>query len=214
MSVLSNTNDTSNHVNDESVKVMIDVSRNLEFSMNKLVSSTGSGNTEEIISRLQSFVRKYEQMSIDIQSASKLIDRSSEFAETQIKSAVFLHCRRNLHDIHASMNAIDTRIGIIQQKLNTIRKQLPPRKHSLVEPGPFYYKCVYAGGVRYRDYPSNSAKVVSDDAVVTVGQVVEIIERVFIASEHSVFLHCEGSGWLFENKKDITCFIRTSPPSA
>ena len=48
---------------------------------------------------------------------------------------------------------------------------------------------------------------------VVVNQVVAIAERVFIASEHSVYLHNEGVGWLFENKKDIICFVRVSAPS-
>lgn len=182
----------------------------LIFSMNKMVSSGKRESTDDIILRLESFAKKYEQMTVDIHTASTLIEKSSQFAETQIRSAVFLHCRRSLHNIAHSMTNIDNRIIAIQQKLNGIRKQLPPKKHSLVENGPFSYKCVHVGGVRYREYPSSSAKVVSNDAVVTLNQVVEIAERVFISSEHSVFLHNKGVGWLFENKKDIICFVRVT----
>lgn len=190
-----------------------DQTSSLVFSMNKLVSSNSTGNPDEIIARLELFTKKYEQMAVDIKAASQIIEKSSQFAEEQIRAATYLHSRRNLQAIQQSMNNIDTRIVVIQERLNKVRKQLPPKKHSLVEPGPFYYKCVYPGGVRYRDYPSSSAKVVGEDAVVVMNQVVAIAERVFIASEHSVYLHNQGVGWLFENKKDIICFVRvTAPP--
>lgn len=190
-----------------------DQTSSLVFSMNKLVSSNSTGNPDEIIARLESFTKKYEQMAVDIKAASQIIEKSSQFAEEQIRAATYLHSRRNLQAIQQSMNNIDTRIVVIQERLNKVRKQLPPKKHSLVEPGPFYYKCVYPGGVRYRDYPSSSAKVVGEDAVVVMNQVVAIAERVFIASEHSVYLHNQGVGWLFENKKDIICFVRVTAPS-
>eukprot|EP01032_Pedospumella_encystans_P030174 gene30174-34057_t len=124
-------------------------------------------------------------MARDVQAASKQVDKSSQFAKEQIESAVFTQYKRKLQTIQQSMTNIDLRLIGIQERLNGVRQQMPAKKHSLVETGPFYYKCVYPGGVRYRDYPSSSAKVVSDDAVVTMNQVVEIAERVFIASEHS-----------------------------
>ncbi len=184
----------------------------LNFSINKLVSSDMHGSTDEIVTRLESFAKKYEQMADDIKAASQLVDKSSQFAKVQIESAIFTQYRRKLQTIQQSMTNIDMRLIGIQERLNSVRQQMPAKKHSLVETGPFYYQCVYPGGVRYRDYPSSSAKVVSDDAVVTMNQVVEIAERVFIASEHSVYLHSHGVGWLFENKKDIICFLRVPAP--
>lgn len=184
---------------------------NLAFSIDKLTTMADSRSADDdIVARLEGFVKKYEQMILDVCAASKVIDRSSQYAEQLLRSALFLQCRRQLQNTHQSMNCIDLKVMVIQQKLNNIRKNLPPVKHSLVETGPFYYKCVYPGGVRYRDYPSSNAKIVSDDAVVTHNQVIEIVERVFIASEHSVYLHNKGVGWLFENKKDIICFVRVS----
>ena len=184
----------------------------LNFSINKLVSSNVQSSTDEIVARLESFAEKYEQMARDIQVASQLVDKSSQFAKEQIESTIFTQYKRKLQTIQQSMTNIDLRLIGIQERLNGVRQQMPAKKHSLVETGPFYYKCVYPGGVRYRDYPSSSAKVVSDDAVVTMNQVVEIAERVFIASEHSVYLHRHGVGWLFENKKDIICFLRVPAP--
>ena len=185
----------------------------LTFSINKLASPSAPTPDSEIIQRLESFRVKYEQMSADIQVASKLIATSSQCAENQLRTATLLHYRRKLHNIHQAMINVDSAILSIQQRLNKIRKGLPARKHSLVETGPFYFKCIYHGGVRYRDYPSVNAKVVSDDDIVVNNQVVEVAERVFIAAEHSVFLHCKGKGWIFENKKEIICFERVAPPS-
>mmetsp|Transcript_112749 Transcript_112749/g.221030 ORF Transcript_112749/g.221030 Transcript_112749/m.221030 type:complete len:218 (-) Transcript_112749:92-745(-) len=183
-----------------------------EFSLNKLSSIGSDSHHDDILARLEAFTKKYEQMTLDVREASKVIERSSRFAESVLRSAVFLQCRRKLQNVHQAMGKVDIRILTIQQKLNSIRRQLPARKHSLVESGPFYYKCIYPGGVRYRDYPSINAKVVGADAIVTHNQVIEIAERVFIASEHSVFLHNRGVGWLFENKKEIICFQRVMHP--
>lgn len=189
-----------------------------EFSLAKLCTSNTLDREQDISSRLVSFTKKYEQMSDDVRAASRVIEKSSLYAESLLRSATFLQFRRRLHNIQQSMNKIDCRIVVIQQKLNSIRKNLPARKHSLVETGPMQYRCVYPGGVRFRDYPSINAKIVNENAIVVHNQVVDIAERVFIASEQSVFLHCRGVGWLFENKKDIICFKRVllpavSPPS-
>jgi hypothetical protein len=186
-------------------------SASLTFSLDNLTNDRPAAD-EEITSRLEGFAKKYEQMSNDIAVASAIIGRSSQYAENLLRSATFLQCRRKLHNVHNSLNKIDMRVLAIQQKLNSIRRQLPARKHSLVEVGPFYYKCVYPGGVRYRDYPSANAKIVADNTIAEHNQIVTITERVFIASEHSVFLHNKGVGWLFENKKDIICFQRVAVP--
>lgn len=182
-------------------------------SMNNLTSNSSIAADNDIILRLEAFTKKYEQMVADVGAATKIVQHSSAYAESLLGSAIFLQIKRKVKNIHQSMNNIDLKVMSIQQKLNNIRKQLPPKQHSLVETGPFYYKCVYPGGVRYRDYPSGTAKVVGDDAVVTHNQVIEVAERVFIAAEHSVFLHNRGVGWLFENKKDIICFVRVSSVS-
>ena len=180
----------------------------IHFSLDNLAVPSSPSKDADIIQRMESFKKKYEQMAEDIEASSKLIEKSSNFAEATLRSAVLLQYRRKLHVFHHTMQNIDKKVLLIQERLNNIRKLLPARKHSLVESGPFLYKCTYPGGVRYREYPSANAKVVSEDAIVIFNQVVEIAERVFIASEHSVFLHCKGSGWLFENKKDIVCFQR------
>jgi hypothetical protein len=183
----------------------------LSYSLDKLTNDRPAAD-KEITSRLEGFAKKYEQMSSDIAEASAIIRKSSQYAENLLRSATFLQCRRKLHNVHSGLSKIDMRILAIQQKLNSIRRQLPARKHSLVEMGPFYYKCVYPGGVRYRDYPSTNAKIVADNTIAEHNQIVAIAERVFIASEHSVFLHNKGVGWLFENKKDIICFQRVPVP--
>jgi hypothetical protein len=184
------------------------------FVLQKLSASSETSHEDDIITRLDAFAKKYEQMSADMQAASKVVRNSSLYAEDLQRSAVLLQCRRKLHNIHNAMRNVDSRVLAMQHRLNNIRRALPARKHSLVESGPFQYKCVYPGGVRYRDYPSSTAKVVGEDVLVMHNQVVEIAERVFIASEQSVFLHNRGVGWLFENKKDTVCFMRVLSPQA
>jgi hypothetical protein len=182
------------------------------FVLQNLSASPVVSHEVDIITRLDAFAKKYEQMSVDMKTASTVIRSTSLYAEDLLRSAVLLQCRRKLHNIHSAMRNVDSRILVIQHRLNNIRRSLPARKHSLVESGPFMYKCVYPGGVRYRDYPSSTAKIVGEDVLVLHNQVVEIAERVFIASEQSVFLHNRGVGWLFENKKDTVCFVRMLSP--
>lgn len=181
------------------------------FSLDTLLSiSKQSSNGEAYIAqRLDIFRMKYEQMLESLQIAQNRIETSSHYAEAQQRSEVFLFYRRKLHLLRQSIVQINARIRHIQQRLNKVRRQIPSQ-HSLVETGPFYYRCVYPGGVRYRDYPSSLASVIRESLVVEYDQVVEVVERVFIAQEYSVFLHIRGIGWLFENIKDMVCFERVA----
>ncbi|KAJ1421415.1 hypothetical protein B484DRAFT_452700 [Ochromonadaceae sp. CCMP2298] len=180
------------------------------FAVDRL-SEEGSNTDEEIAQRLDSFKAKYMQMLGDLQLSAKRIEDASRHAEAHVKSAVYLHYGRKFHAIHHSMTRIDKKILEVQKRLNVIRKQMPQRKHSLVETGPFTYKCVAANGAHYRDFPSTTAKVINENALVACDQEIEIAERVFIASEQSVFLHCRGYGWLFENRREEVCFVRVAP---
>jgi hypothetical protein len=177
------------------------------FAVDRL-SEEGSNTTEEAIAqRLDSFKAKYLQMLRDLQISAKRIEDASRYAEAHVKSAVYLHYSRKIRAIYLSdMSRIDSKILEVQKRLNIIRKQMPQKKHSLVESGPFLYKCVVKGA-HYRDFPSTTAKVINDNAI-ACGQEVEIAERVFISTEQSVFLHCRGFGWLFENRREEVCFVR------
>jgi len=185
--------------------------RKSSFSLERL-SLIGDRNSDaEILQRVQSFYIKYEQMIEDIETAMQRIEKCSHYAETQVRVGMLLHYRRKIRSIQQSMKSIDSKVLAIQARLNAIRKNMPDGTHSLVESGPFFYRCIHPGGVRYRDYPSVNSKIVNLKAIVVYKQIVEIAERVYIAAEHSVFLHCRGVGWLFENKKDRVCFERIAP---
>lgn len=51
----------------------------------------------------------------------------------------------------------------------------------------------FIGGVRYREYPSSSAKFIPG-LLIEFNEVVEVAERVFITGENSVFVHVVGTG--------------------
>jgi len=42
--------------------------------------------------------------------------------------------------------------------------------------------------------------------------VVKVDERVYISGENLVYLHVEGTGWLFENKEGVTVLRRIPQP--
>ena len=179
------------------------------FALEDVVDVSIRSKEEEmhIVTQLGAFLEKYGEMLKILRRASKQIDNASRYAEAQLRSAAFLLYRRKLALISRAVQHINTKVRGIQMRLNNIRKQMPSQQ-SLVETGPFFYRCVYQGGVRYRDYPSSTAHHVKDVQVVLFEQVVEICERVFISGEQSVFLHHKGMGWLFENLKDLVCFER------
>ena len=113
--------------------------------------------------------------------------------------------RCKLQDLQISMLRINERCEKLQIRLNSLRRECPG-KSALVENGPFMYKCIYKGGVRYRDYPSSSARVTGK--VIAYNDSVLVSERVFITGENSIFLHVKGTGWLFENRESLKCMTR------
>ena len=94
----------------------------------------------------------------------------------------------------------------VQLKLNSIREPHTPQSKALIQEGPFAYKCVHPGGVRYRDYPRHDASILNYS--IKHNEVVPIDERVYIAGESLVYLHVKGRGWLFENKDGIIALKR------
>lgn len=110
--------------------------------------------------------------------------------------------RCKLQDLRISMLRINERCEKLQIRLNCLRREAPG-KSALVENGPFLYKCIYKGGVRYRDYPSSSARVTGK--VIAYNDFVTVTERVFITGENSIYLFVKGTGWLFENRDSLKC---------
>ena len=105
-----------------------------------------------------------------------------------------------------SMVDIMNRCQAVQLTLNGIRQAYNSHSKALVQKGPFQYKCVYHGGVRYRDYPREDAAILN--SVIEFEEIVEVDERVYIAGETLVYLHVRGKGWLFENKNGIIALKR------
>ena len=97
---------------------------------------------------------------------------------------------------------LSTRCNALKMRLNNVREILPSN-HALIDKGPFYYRCVYKGGVKFRNFPSSTAKVTGK--IIEYDDIAVVIERVFLSSENSVFLHVDGYGWLFENIGNLKC---------
>jgi len=115
------------------------------------------------------------------------------------------HYRAKIGRLKKAVLHISDRTRRLQGRLNAVRKQCPKNRTHIVQKGPFYYRCVYPGGVRYRELPSSSAKYIPSGAVIAHDATVAVAERIFINGEASVFLHVHGVGWLMENKGDLVC---------
>jgi hypothetical protein len=80
-----------------------------------------------------------------------------------------------------AMAALEQRMQTLQGRLNSVRLRLP-KNHVFIELGTFVYRCVYPGGVRYRNFPSFKGAVVTDVAMVAYQQEVPIVEKMFITA--------------------------------
>ena len=109
------------------------------------------------------------------------------------------------------MQLISDRSKRLQTRLNVIRKDCTANRTHLVQKGPFHYKCIHRGGIRYREFPSTNAKYIASKVAVVYNEHINVSERVFINGESSVFLHVTGVGWLAENK-GTTIFLELSTP--
>lgn len=207
---VANCDDYGTVENNEDVKLPPAVDRQpTSFALENVVSTSirSKGEEAEVLMRLETFLQKYQVMLDTLRVASRRVEKAGKYGEIQLRSAAFILYRRKLAIVTKSIVHINSKIRAIQLRLNDARKQLPSQQ-SLVEQGSFYYRCVYQGGVRYRDYPSSGAQMLKDNRTCEFEQVVKISERVFIGGEQSVFLHHQGVGWLFENLKDLVCFER------
>ena len=80
-----------------------------------------------------------------------------------------------------AMTSLELRMRTLQSRLDSVRLTLP-KNHVFIESGTFVYRCVYPGGVRYRNFPSFRGTVVTDVAMVAYQQEVPIIEKMFITA--------------------------------
>ena len=152
-----------------------------------------SRRQKEGFEHIEAFTESLQRIS----SASEIIKEQEEKLQTYLTK---------LDNAKVAMLEIMNRTQTVQLKLNSIRQLYTPQSKALVQEGPFAYKCVHQGGVRYRDYPRKDAAILN--LSIKFGEVVLIDERVYIAGEALVYLHVKGRGWLFENKDGIIALKR------
>jgi hypothetical protein len=122
------------------------------------------------------------------------------------------HFRAKIARLKKAMLNINEKSKQLQTRLNVVRKQTPKNRTHIVQKGPFFYRCIYPGGVRYRELPSSNAKYISSGTMISYDTRVIVAERIFINGESSVFLHVSGVGWLMENKGPMVCLEMCGPP--
>lgn len=135
---------------------------------------------------------------------------SSVFSAQQARLVEYV---RKLKAVRAGMADAVRRVQAMQGKLNTVRSQHASHSQALQQNGPFTYRCVWQGGVRYREYPRSDANA-SRTKMVAFGELVSVAERVYISGEALVFLHVRGVGWLFESKDGVPAMRLVPAPPA
>ena len=170
--------------------------------MKRLCDCTGG----DLLNRIGTLNRQQKEVLEKLVAISAFLDAAIlPMALVDNRRIVATKFRCKLQDLRISMLRISERCEKLQIRLNCLRRECPG-KSALVEKGPFLYKCIYKGGVRYRDYPSSSARVTGK--VIAYNDSVTVTERVFITGENSIFLHVRGIGWLFENRDSLKCMSR------
>ena len=127
---------------------------------------------------------------------------------------------RQIMQVKQSMQNITNRIQLMQGRLNRIRQRLPPNSTVLIEkPNKtelfdtvYYYRCILPNGMRYMSKPSKIANFIQGK-IIKHNEMVQVVERVFICNENSVYLHVLGSGWLVENHNNTQCMERCAGKS-
>jgi hypothetical protein len=186
----------------------------MESLLRQIAEDNGSG----ILAGLERINSKQEEILNMLSAVSESLNNNmnyegSLFAKEGDENYLDLdHYRTKIITLKKAMAAVNERTQRLQFRLNAIRKDCPTNRNHIVQKGPFVYKCVYKGGVRYREYPSSTAKQIPSKTILGCGEVVEVCERVFINGEPAVFLHVQGVGWLVENKGNIQCMEMTSSP--
>ena len=92
-----------------------------------------------------------------LESVLQALSASSSLRAPQLQR--LRHYSNKLSDARASVSALARRTQAVQRQLNRVRSAYKPHEKALVQRGPFHYRCVWGGGVRYREYPSADAAV-------------------------------------------------------
>lgn len=145
----------------------------------------------DVRERVERLAEHYMSLNLKIESFCDKLERYSGLYEDNNLnlpySSIINSYRIKLQTIRQFILEINDKISWFQQKLNRIRFKLP-KGHVYVESGPLLYRCIYKGGVRFRNYPSVNAKILNEKPIVKKGEIVEISQRVFITKEECIFL--------------------------
>jgi len=163
-------------------------------SVDLLLEATMQSNNEHILKRLEHFRTKYEQMLLELESSMRKMDRSLDYTNNLLRLDLMNQYKEKSDLAKENMARVSHRILTIQHRLNNMRKAIPSKKLSLVERGPFRYRCLVSEGVRHREYPSIRARNIplqavsngTSDGTVLFNDIVEISERVsFVSSKYT-----------------------------
>lgn len=156
-------------------------------SVDLLLDSTVQSSNENILRRLEHFKAKYEQMLAELDCSLSRIGQCQDYTSSQLKRDLAKQYEEKVYLTKQNMLRVSGRISSIQLRLNAMRKSVASKQAlSLVERGPFQYRCVAPDGVCYREYPSKRAGQAAqpqagradNGAMVVFNEVVEISERV------------------------------------
>ncbi len=166
------------------------------------LSAESSANRLSTAQRVDLVVRQQEEGMALMETLSGSLEAMSIsplFGGHQARLVEYVQKLKSTRD---HMSSLSKRTQTMQLTLNKVRQAYPPHKKALLQQGPFQYKCVWQGGIRYREYPKVDAQAKAK--MVAFGETVIVAERVYITGENLVYLHVKGTGWLFENKDGIT----------
>ena len=173
-------------------------------SVDLLLEATMQSNNEHILKRLEHFRTKYEQMLLELESSMRKMDRSLDYTNNLLRLDLMNQYKEKSDLAKENMSRVSHRILTIQHRLNNMRKAIPSKKLSLVERGPFRYRCLVSEGVRHREYPSIRARNIplqavgsgttggtTSDGTVLFNDIVEISERVSCISSKYAYHVCD-----------------------
>ena len=172
-------------------------------SVDLLLEATMQSNNEHILKRLEHFRTKYEQMLLELESSMRKMDRSLDYTNNLLRLDLMNQYKEKSDLAKENMARVSNRILTIQHRLNNMRKAIPSKKLSLVERGPFRYRCLVSEGVRHREYPSIRARNIplqavgsgtggtTSDGTVLFNDIVEISERVSCISSKYAYHICD-----------------------
>lgn len=202
-----NSSETSDSSSIEESSIISSSNNEDEQELYQLVESLSYEKNNQLLSNLQNIFHRQNEMMKILTKVSEDLERSILFIPREMLQID--QYRSKLAHVKSSMLIIDEKIQYLQHRLNNLRASLPaismvlmerPVEHGIDQL--FYYRCVVPIGLKYRSKPSSIAPIIPGKDI-KYREIVCVKERVFVCKENSIFLHVEGSGWLFENEGNL-----------